>query len=156
GRLQGSAGSFSNSEDIALIAVLSIPLWVLIASQFRLPVFKILFASSSVLFLLISAERTDARAAIVSAGGMALVYFVHSGVTKKVLLAVAGVVIIPGLLYFVPQEMLHRLSTVADSLTEGQATTDRDNEAFSSTAGRRKLLLHSIRITIQHPLFGVG
>src|SRR5271165_3302186 len=41
GRLRGIAGSFSNSEDIGLIAIMSIPFWLLIASQVRFFPFKI-------------------------------------------------------------------------------------------------------------------
>ncbi len=156
GRLQGDGGTYSNSEDIALIAIFSIPLWTLIAGQIRGPILKTLVAAVSTLFLLISAAKTGSRAGIIGAGGMGLFYFLRGSVSNKILLVLATVVTVVCGLFFVPQSMLQRLSTINESFGVVNTAAARDNEALGSAAGRQQLLFDSIRITLQHPLFGVG
>lgn len=155
GRLQGVSGSYSNSGDMALIALYSVPLWLVIAFQIRVPALRILAACSSSLFLVVSAAKTGTRAAIIAGAGMAAVYFLRSTVTKKIILALALLAAIPSIYFFVPYKILERLSTVTDAVGS-DAMSGQGGEAQGSAAMRRELLLDSIRITLQHPLFGVG
>ena len=155
GRLQGdSRGTFSNSEDLALIAVITIPLCAIAASRLGLSALKLAVGGASIFFLAFSAARTGARAALLGLLGMAVLYFVSSKLSKKVALLVGAFVMIPVIITLLPRETFQRLATVVDAFsTRGGAT---GNEALDSAAGRHGLLLDSIRITFQHPVFGVG
>ncbi len=156
GRLEGEVGSFRNSEDIALISLLSVPFWGLLSSFFRLPALKVIVGATSVFFLLYTTASTGARAGIVSALGMGLFYFWNASMSKKVVLVVALVVAIPLIAILLPAQTLQRLATIGDAISNSSTYHSTDDEAMGSAVSRHLLLLDSIRITLQHPLFGVG
>jgi putative inorganic carbon (hco3(-)) transporter len=152
GRLQGaSLGTFSNSEDLALIAVLTIPFWALVASRVPLFPLKLAIGGATIFFLAYSAALTGARAGLIAAAGMAVVYFFSSSMSKKFALVCATVVLVPLVVTMLPAETAARLATVMDAFDSSGG-----GEAMDSAASRHRLLLDSIRITLQHPLFGVG
>jgi hypothetical protein len=157
GRLIGTGASFSNSEDIGLIAIMSIPFWMLIASRFRIFPIKVLIGLACTAFLVRIAALTGSRATLLAGVGMGLVYFVRSGVSKKIVLilgAVAGIVLV---LLTVPDQMVHRLASVVDAFGSNRNPANvADTEAAESAANRHDLLLDSIRISLTHPLFGIG
>jgi hypothetical protein len=157
GRLKGIGGSFSNSEDIGLIAIMSIPFWMLIASRVRLFPVKILIGLASSLFLVRIAALTGSRATLLAAFGMGLVHFVRSGVSKKVVLIVGALIGIGLIVATVPDQILQRLTSVVDVFGDNKhVAIAGSTEAMDSATERQELLLDSIRISLTHPLFGIG
>ena len=157
GRLRGIGGSFSNSEDIGLIAIMSIPFWMLIASQVRLFPLKILIGVASALFLIRTAALTGSRATLLAAFGMGVVYFVRSGASKKMMVILGALIGIVLIVATVPDTTLQRLASVVDAIEENRdLAIAGSTEAAASAAERQELLLDSIRISVTHPLFGIG
>jgi O-Antigen ligase len=156
GRLQGDGAAYANSEDIALIAIFSIPFWMLIASRIRMFAVKAMVGATSSFFLLLTAARTGSRAALLSSAGLGAVYFFRSNLTKKALFTLIVVLGIPGALFLVPREMVDRLSTIVDVVNDTVPRVAIGDEALDSASARRQMLFDSIRFTFEHPLFGVG
>jgi len=158
GRLIGMGASFSNSEDIALIAAMSIPFWMLAASQIKFPPARFLLSAASLLFLLRVAALTGSRAILMAVGAMGLVFFVRTDAVKRFML-IAGVIAAIGVVIVtVPTRTLARLGTVVDAFQDRTSALviGGSTEAMDSAAERRQLLLDSIAISVSHPLFGVG
>lgn len=156
GRLMGNGASFANAEDIALIAVISIPFLLLVASRLRFPPFKVLVGAAGSLFLLRTIALTGSRAILLAALGMATVYFFRSGALKKAVLVIAATAGLGVVIMTVPDQILDRLATVVDAFGGARSTALPDNEAMASAQQRHQLLMDSLRLTITHPLFGVG
>jgi O-antigen ligase len=100
------------------------------------------------------ALRTASRAGFLSIIAALLAWFWLS--KHKAKLALLAVVLIPAVLLLLPAETRHRLFFIAVAGHRVEVTTEVDRSSIDSQNLRELKLLDSIRLTLTHPLFGVG
>lgn len=153
GRLEGViSGMYGNPNDLALAIVLGLPLCLALALTTRSYWKKfawafVMLAMIYVVFL--TASRAGAIALIV----VALVCLLQLGVKSRrfyVLLLVPVAVTIVWL------SAGNSIRKRFEQTNVDPATNNRGTEASQSAQQRRELLFKSLKITAQHPLFGVG
>jgi O-antigen ligase len=154
GRL-AATGTYGNSDDVALLAGYCIPFIALLTLQLKNPVLRYVLLLGSVGYLLATVGRTATRSALFALVAMVGVYFVRGGAQQRILIVIGSIVAIVAMLFVLPAGTLERFSTIVDALDD-ETVSAKSSEATESTADRRDLLLDAIRMTREHPLFGVG
>ena len=153
GRLQGVlSGIYGNSNDLALIIDLSLPLCLALALTTRsywkkLAWTVVMLAMIYVVFL--TASRGGAIALVVGA----LVCLWQLGVKgrRSYLLLLVPVALIVIWLY-----SGNTLRERFEQTSIDPAQISHDSEASGSAEQRKELLFQSLKVTAQHPLFGIG
>ena len=154
-----SNGTFGNSNDMALLAGLAIPFWVLATTLVGNAAVRFVLLAGGCGYALVVIGRTASRSAIPALVGMLIVYLIRSGGLQKV--AIMGFAVLGLLVGLValPKNTLERFASIGDafhltgnSLANGQRRT----EAEDSLKERKELLNDAIDIAIAHPFFGVG
>jgi O-antigen ligase len=150
-------GTFGNSDDVALFAGFVLPFLVLAGLQIRNVVFRTIVIAVGCGILLRMVGMTGTRAAVPAMLGMLGVYFLRGNGVQRlflVVMAVAGSVLMIAIL---PSTILTRFATITKSLsTETVMEESSSDEAMASVAERTDLVKDGIRMTVAHPLFGVG
>lgn len=153
GRLQGALSAmYANPNDLALIIDLSLPLCLALALATRSSWEKLAWTIAMLAMIyavLLTASRGGAIALVV----VALVCFWHLGVKSRrfyVFLLVPVAVILIWL--FGGNVLRERF----DQTNVNPATNDRGTAASGSAQQRQELFFQSLKVTAQHPLFGVG
>jgi hypothetical protein len=157
GRLALS-GTFSNSDDLALLAGYAIPFVILMALQFKNGALRVATMVIGPVYLLSVVLRTATRAAIPALLLMLVVYCWRAKLSQKVMIGLAALAAGGAMLIILPKTTLDRLSTITDSINveEGGYVSVDGGEAMASTMERRDLLKDAIQMTLDHPLLGVG
>jgi O-antigen ligase len=116
------------------------------------------FASGVVLLILATTFRTGSRGAMIGFVVMLLLVFLRAPVMGKLKVIVAGVLLAGIVLTTMPGRLISRYkSTVNDEDTvDGEMDSGMAVSASGSMESRKQLLKHSLALTLQHPLFGVG
>jgi putative inorganic carbon (HCO3(-)) transporter len=158
GRLSGFSSTFSNPNDLALIIVVSLPLCLVFLFRSRSRLRKAAWAAG-MLVMTYAVFRTSSRAGLISliiAAGICLWEFAVKG-RRRYLLVVVGVVGVVFMVFF-GSGVMSRLGSAAesDNPEDAEAVSAEEVSAAQSTALRRNLLIESLKVTAQHPLFGVG
>ncbi len=160
GRLGLLGTRYENANDLAWTLIFGLPfLAFLFLRGTRPQKFFALLSGAAILFALV---KTGSRAGMIGLGVLALMGFLQASRTVKIRLAI-GVPILLALLFAVtPPELRGRYTTLFGSgkpqlaakyLTSGERL---ESTASASAEARKKVLKDSIRLTLTHPLFGVG
>jgi O-antigen ligase len=144
GRLEGVlSGSYGNSNDLALTIVVSLPLCLVFLFGSRSKLRKTAWAMA-MLTMIYAVFLTSSRGGLISlivVTALCLWEFAVRG-RRRYLVAVVAIAGIVFSLY-AAQGVMSRLSA-------------KDESAALSAEQRRELLIKSLKVTAQHPLFGVG
>jgi len=156
GRDDTAYGTLSNPNDLALHLLLLIPFAVFAMKSGSLLSWKTIVCAPAVLFALIRIIRTGSRSGLLSIVACLVILFVIGKLTTKLKMLGAVGLIVAIALAFVPSSVLLRYATVFNgtSYDEGMSTGERS--AVESTRARKMLFEESVRLTMEHPLFGVG
>jgi O-antigen ligase len=159
GRLEMDRGTYADPNEFAMCLLMGIPFWMLIFVSSRSPVKKILslLGLAPVFWAFFN---TGSRGALIGLGALLALLLVQSSISKKiVILTVAGV----GMLLisaFMPSYLKARYLTfftpAAPSATSTVSEMQKLRSDIDSAEGRKNLLLKSIQMTVENPLFGVG
>jgi len=149
-RLEGIlGGQYADPNDLALAIIISLPLCLALIFLSRNNLWKILW-SISILVMLYAVFLTGSRGgflALVVAAVVALWEFAIRG-RRQYLLALAA---LAGLVLFASAggRLVGRLKGTFN-------VNDSTSEAYDSAQSRQQLLWRSIKVTMEHPIFGVG
>jgi len=152
GRLQGVTGLYGNSNDLALSIDLSLPLCLALALSTKSYWNKFAWTMAMLAMIyavVLTASRGGAIALVVAV--MVCVWQLGVRERRFYLLLLVPVVMVGIWLYSGTALEQRFEQTNIDSATGGRAT-----EASGSVEQRRQLLNQSLRVTAQHPFFGVG
>jgi O-antigen ligase len=161
GRLSLPVGLFVNSNDMAQMMLLALPITALLWGRGLL---KSLAAIVAAIILLLTILGSGSRSALLSVGVIAFLVFLRASAVQRLLIVVtvfAGIVLAAAI---IPRATLMRYATifggsdevqVAESEEEANAMS-RTASALESSESRKKLFLRSIELTLRNPLFGVG
>jgi O-antigen ligase len=145
--------TFGNSDDVALIGGLCIPLFLLFASRLG-KVLGTLVGAAGVVACLAAIGLSAARFAMISLAVMALVYFFPARAAQKIGLIICFTALLAGSIFFLPKATLTRFSTISALLSEDEGATSV--EAVASMREREQLSRDAIQAFISHPILGVG
>lgn len=155
GRL-GLMGTFGNADDVGLMAGFAIPFWIFCASQIKNRLFQILVGLMGLVFLLRTVALTATRAALLGLVCMFLIYLLRSGPVTRIFLVILVMVATTVFAITLPKTILERFKTISDAFDDQDPSRTRMDEAMASVLERRDLQRDAIKITMHHPVLGVG
>ena len=157
GRLFLPQGKFANPNDLAQALLIGIPFWWLVTRNVRAALPRIL-AYAAVAIVLFTLIKTGSRGALVAVTVGLVILFLRSSMGGKMRLVVAGFIGLLLIAALMPGTLLTRYQTLFDSREEvdGGEEAQSLESASASIESRKKLLLHSLQLTLRHPLLGVG
>jgi O-antigen ligase len=153
GRLAGAVhGIYENSNELALILVLTLPLCI--AFLLRTPSLwrKGVWAAAAMLMVyetMLTGSRGGLLALLVC-GAVCLREFGIRGKRFALILAAAGVAIV--LMLFAGDIVMDRFHAMFDD----EATTEAARAAHGSAVQRQELFWKAVAMTAEHPVFGIG
>ena len=153
GRLEGVlSGPYGNSNDLALIIDISLPLCLALALTTR-SYWKKLAWTVAMLVMTYSVVLTASRGGAIALVVVALVCLWQLGVKSRrfYLLLLVPVAVIVILLYG-GDALRKRFEQVDINPT----TSNHSTEASDSAQQRKEVLFQSLKVTAEHPLFGIG
>lgn len=155
GRLALPGGLLTNPNDFAQILLLGLPFWTLLVIP-RGGILKHLVVLSAAAVLMATIFYSGSRAALLAAFIMASFLFLRVSVPAKfaMILGVAAIAI--GLAVLAPRQIIDRYLTAFGEPETGERITEDEYSALQSRVSRKVLLWQSIKLTLTHPLFGVG
>ena len=149
-RLEGIlGGQYADPNDLALAIIISLPLCLALLIPEQESTFGKILWSISILVMLYAVFLTGSRGgflALVVAAVVALWEFAIQG-RRRYLLALAG---FAGLFLFLSAggKLVGRL--------QGTFNVNDTTSAYESAQSRQQLFWRSIKVTMEHPIFGVG
>lgn len=151
------AGTFGNSDDLALLAGFALPFWIFFSAQIKTGLIRVPLLLAGCFFLLRIIGLTATRTAVVGLGAMLVMYLVRASMTRRILVAATALLGTVVIAVTLPSSVLERFATITDSFSATAAGEQQaETEAMASTAARRKLMLDAVDITLRHPLTGIG
>jgi hypothetical protein len=164
GRLVLSEGTkFANPNDLAQALLIGLPFWFLLARNPNRTPFRRIIPVAFIALMMGVLAKTGSRGAFITAIALMLVVFWHATPAGKLGLVVASFVVLGLGVFFLPRTLVNRYLTM--TAQEEPETIDAvdlgadDSVRFSaveSSANRMAMLKESIRLTLAHPLVGVG
>lgn len=158
GRLALSLGAFMDPNEYAITLLMGVPLLLFFASRTQTFVWK-LVAIGGAIIILRTSLYTGSRGALIAMCVLALLLFIRIPLRQKVVLMMGLIVLLPAGYIMLPEYLKLRYLTLFTSDVQTSDTRLREQVQggdLSSTESRLALLGASLRMTLKHPLFGVG
>ena len=160
GRLVLAGTRYSNSNAIAIMLLVGMPMVWLLAARERAGFVRKAAASGAVILMLVGLLRTGSREGLIGLGVLCLLAFVRSTPAGKMKLVIAVTILVTGTVLFLPRSLRSRFSTIVQDVSAEEVTTEEEMRLLRSAEGssgtRRLLLIESLKATVQHPLLGIG
>jgi hypothetical protein len=154
GRLAITTATLANANDLAMFVLFGLPFCVwYVSDRGHKRVTRLLMAGVVVLAVVL-ALRTGSRMGLVAMGVMLLAAIVVVGGRARLFLIVGTPIAALAIMAFLPQEIQDRYQTIVSD--DDVAESDDLAAAAVSAGSRWQLLLKSLKVTAQHPVFGVG
>jgi hypothetical protein len=161
GRLVMGRGTFANSNEIAFDVLLGLPFLTLIVLDGKSGKLKRLLAFCLICNSVFTLLRTGSRTGIIGFAVLCFLLFVRTSIAGKLAIALVAMFFVVAVLTVFPNSLKERyLSIVLGSdvkeIAQNNAEVRQLDEAVSSAAARRQLLINAIKVSISHPVLGVG
>jgi hypothetical protein len=154
--------TFANSNTIAIKLLLGMPMVWLLAAGARAGVFRKAVVGGVTILMLVALFRSGSRAGLIGLAVLCAIAFLRSSAVGKIMLAIAMVALVAGMALFLPRSLKSRFETIFQgaSVQTGVAQTAAELRLLISAAGssqsRWALLVDSVKLSLQHPLLGIG
>lgn len=152
GRLFLAQGKMANPNDMAQIFLIALPFMAFSVRVGGMPTKVLSVVGSFALFY--SLVQTGSRGAFLGFLFLAVAVFVHVSLKGKILVSLATIAVLVAAIAFVPRNIVRRYVTFADEMEGPVSVTE--GTAIGSLQDRRRLLIDSVKLTLRHPIFGVG
>jgi O-antigen ligase len=161
GRLVMGRGTFGNSNEIAFDVLLGLPFLTLILLDGKSGKLKRLLAFFLICNSVFTLLRTGSRAGIIGFAVLCFLLFVRTSIAGKAGMAFFAMLVLVSVVTIFPNSLKERyLSIVLGSDAKGMAQNNIEarqlDEAVGSSSARRRLMINAIKVSISHPIFGVG
>jgi O-antigen ligase len=155
GRLMMPSGHLSNPNDLAQVLLMGIPFWFLMTVKTDNVPFRRVIALLCIPPVLYAFLLAGSRGALLALVAVIVIVFWRLSLTKKLMLGLPMLVMVPIALVVMSPEVRDRYKTI---FIRDDTKYDDEylNTAQESASQRKYLLKESLRLTIIHPLFGVG
>jgi len=156
GRFAFVSGTFANANDFAALLLMGLPFCLLVVRTRRgLSVLKGVCILG--LFLVpLSVVRTGSRGGLLALLILFILYFFSVPPVQRFPLAIMALLLAVAAAVFSGSGALDRYKTMFRSGDTVYYANAAESSAALSTLSRKELFLSSVRLTIQHPLLGVG
>ncbi len=156
GRFAFVTGTFANANDFAALLLMGLPFCLLVVrTRVGLSVLKV--GCLVGLFLIpLSVVRTGSRGGLLALLIMFVLYFFSVPTLQRVPLAIMALLLAVAAVVFAGSGALDRYKTIFRSGDTVYYANETEKSAALSTLSRKELFLSSLRLTIHHPLLGVG
>lgn len=157
GRLALSNGTLADPNEYALALAVGLPFWWLKASNAS--AFKKVFYFVCTVPVLICFAKTGSRAGLVILAGVFLILVCFASMSQRFMIATVGLIAVLMALTFLPGYLTARFTSIfSDNANQGldKESQERLEASRDSAEERQALLRQSIRITFEHPIFGIG
>ncbi|MEO8127514.1 MAG: O-antigen ligase family protein, partial [Bryobacteraceae bacterium] len=103
--------------------------------------------------LLLAVVRTGSRSSLLASAAILLVLFWTRPLAGKIKLAALMAILLTVFVLATPREVISRYATL---FSDSKADDDVATSARESSAARQYLLQQSLKLTMEHPIFGLG
>jgi putative inorganic carbon (HCO3(-)) transporter len=155
GRVAVDIGTLADPNEYALILLMTLPYWWLVARNSKSPRLMGAISLLAAVPILVAFFRAGSRAGLVTLVGLIVAVFIRVRPAQKVILAITVTVVLvvawvtlPG---FLRERYLTWFSSDADQGTQESLSAD-----IESSRARRYYLFQSLKLTLEHPLLGLG
>jgi O-antigen ligase len=155
GRATGNSASFGDSNELAVLLCISLPLllfFVLEASSLIGKVFFTALIALSLYIILMTYSRTGFLALAVAAVALTWHFGIKTGNYFRVL--IGGILLLIVIFALMPSGYEKLITSIYDNKAAIAGTVRGD--AAASTEQRLQLLNKAIELSVKHPIFGVG
>jgi hypothetical protein len=156
GRDVAGSGTLGNPNDLAFSLLLLIPFAVLVIRSESALNWKALVSAAAVAWALVKILRTGSRSAMLCMVVCSLTLLLAGTFKTKVRIVVAAALVAAIAAAFVPANILLRYGTVFSGTSYEAEMTPDELSAVESSRARKMLFEESVRLTLEHPVFGVG
>jgi hypothetical protein len=161
GRLVMGRGTFGNSNEIAFDVLLGLPFLTLIVLDGKSGKLKRLLAFCLIGVSVVALLRSGSRAGIIGFAVLCFLLFLRTSVAGKAAMAFVAIVFVMLVMTVFPNSLKERyLSIILGSDVKEMALNNAEarqlDQAVSSSAARRALMMNAIKVSVSHPIFGVG
>ncbi|HUI83759.1 MAG TPA: O-antigen ligase family protein [Candidatus Binatia bacterium] len=140
--------TLSDANFLALYLVLGLPLlWFASSMKSGIMKFGLLFLMIPVL---VGASRTGSRMGLLAMAIGVLFFFIHATSSQRATLVMGGTLFLILAAFLLPQRITERFTTFFEPQSAASV------EAAQSAEARKFMLIRSLELTAEHPLFGVG
>jgi O-antigen ligase len=154
GRLALPEGTLSNPNDLASLLLLGLPFWFLPLFRGGSGAFKKAIVMAGLGIMLITIFRTGSRGALITLGLTAAIVFARLSAPRRLLLAASTAVFCLFAIGFASENSRARMMSLFQSSDE--IDTEVEIAAAGSKELRKQMLIESLVIMAQKPIFGVG
>jgi O-antigen ligase len=151
GRIAVELGTLADPNEYSLILLMTLPYWWLVSRNSKNPNLMGAISILAAIPMLVAFFRAGSRAGLLTLGGLVVSIFYRSRPAQRVALAIAVLVVSAAAVVALPSYLKERYTTVFSS--EGDQSLSAD---VASSTARRYFLIQSLKLTAQHPIFGVG
>jgi O-antigen ligase len=146
--LGGGTDTLADANFLCLYIMVGLPfLWFSASLKTG---FKKALLLSLMVPMLAGAARTGSRMGLLALAAGLLLYLVFASVKQRLIVITGGVVFLILAVFYLPQRTRERFTTYFE------ANSAQSMEAAQSAETRKQLLIRSLELTAEHPLFGVG
>jgi O-antigen ligase len=156
GRDSALFGTLGNPNDLAFSMLLLIPFAILLIQSESLLNWKTIVCVVAIIYALVKTLRTGSRAGVLTMLICFVILLLNAQMKTKVKMIVAAALIAIAAVPFVPSTVLLRYATVFSGTSYESAMSADEVSAVQSTRFRKMLFEESVRLMVEHPLFGVG
>ena len=156
GRFSFVSGTLANANDFATLLLIGLPFCLLVVRTRT--GFSVLRIASflGLLLIPITVFRTGSRGGLLALAIMFAVYFFSLPALRKIPVAIAALLLAVGAVVFTHGSALERYKTIFVGADQAYYANVAEASAAESMRSRKRLFLNSVRLTIEHPIFGVG
>ena len=155
GRMALLEGTLGNANYLALMLLMGAP-FCLFVMRTKPGLSALKFACLLMLLCIpVTIAATGSRGGLVTLAVMFLMYFVPLPLSQKVVVGIAALILSVIAITWSTQSALDRFRVILSTSGSVQLTAS-EQSAIESSELRKQLLLSSLRLTVEHPLLGVG
>jgi len=152
GRVAVDIGTLADPNEYALVLLMTLPYWWLVARNSKNPKLMGAISVLAAIPMLVAFFRSGSRAGLLTLLGLIVAVFFRSRPAQRIVLVVTVILVSAVASVTLPNSLKERYFTWFSS-----DATDQDLSAdIASTAARRYFFVQSLKLTLQHPLFGMG
>ncbi len=152
-RLSFEAGTLGGANELSMLLVLGAPFFLVpILSQRTSAIRKVVALAFGALVVVV-VVKSASRSSLLALVSILLVLFWTSPFAGKIKLGLLTVALIAVFLMVTPRQILSRYSTI---FNDAQTGDEIATSAQESSMARQHLLEQSLRLTLEHPIFGLG
>lgn len=159
GRLVIGNGRFGNPNDLAFVLLLGLPLWLRRMCEGRPGPFRRIASAGALAAILVCFLKTGSRAGLFALAVMLVLLFLRLSLSGKIALGLVAGTVFTVSFAVMPAYLRQRYFTFQSAAVDNlQTRVGRFSvgAAAASATQRQQNLTDSLKITLHHPVFGVG